>query len=211
MSLLGKLKSVLGRGESREEDRDVTVTVEHDPQNEAAVKGSDAGSAGSGGTGTGAAGTEEAGEETGDFEFGEAETDADAGLESAEIEEPGVDTDEGPGTAADEEPAPVEIEDAEAGSAAGDAADAGETAETGAEADETADAGSADADAEPADAGGESVDTLSGIGPAYAERLGDAGVETVADLADADAAAVSEETDIAEGRVQGWIDQAREH
>lgn len=145
MPLLGKIKSMLGLGESGEEDRDVTVTVEHDPQNEAAVKGAEAGS------------TASAGEEGGV----EAEEDVteDSDLESAAIEEPGSGT--------------------------------GEEA------------------SEPEDAG-DPVDTLSGIGSAYAERLGEAGIETVDDLANADAAEVAEGTDLSEGRVQGWIDQARD-
>lgn len=55
----------------------------------------------------------------------------------------------------------------------------------------------------------ESPDVLDGIGPAYAERLSDAGVETVADLAAADAADLAEESDIAEGRIETWIERAR--
>lgn len=65
------------------------------------------------------------------------------------------------------------------------------------------------ADAGPDEGGSEAVDTISGIGPAYAERLGAAGVETVAELADADAAELAAATDIAEGRIAGWIEQAR--
>lgn len=63
------------------------------------------------------------------------------------------------------------------------------------------DAASAD-DADP-------VDAISGIGPAYRERLEAAGVETLADLAAADAASLAEATDIGEGRIAGWIDRAR--
>ncbi|WP_343161211.1 helix-hairpin-helix domain-containing protein [Halogeometricum sp. CBA1124] len=46
------------------------------------------------------------------------------------------------------------------------------------------------------------------MGPAYAERLADAGVETVVDLADADAESLAEEIDVSEKRVQRWIDRA---
>lgn len=70
----------------------------------------------------------------------------------------------------------------------------------------------ADASAGEADVGSdadEPVDTISGIGPAYAERLGEAGIETVGDLAAADAAALAEETGLGEGRVTGWIERAR--
>lgn len=56
---------------------------------------------------------------------------------------------------------------------------------------------------------GESVETITGIGPAYAERLGDAGIETVDQLAAADAADLANDTDISESRVQKWIDLAK--
>lgn len=68
-------------------------------------------------------------------------------------------------------------------------------------ADESADA-AADASTEP-------VDSLSGIGPAYAERLAEAGIETVGDLAAADATELDEATDLGQGRLAGWIQQAR--
>lgn len=55
---------------------------------------------------------------------------------------------------------------------------------------------------------GEPVDTITGIGPAYAERLADAGVHTVADLADADAAELADAIDVSETRIEGWIEQA---
>lgn len=56
--------------------------------------------------------------------------------------------------------------------------------------------------------GDEPVDSLSGIGPAYAERLAEAGVETVGDLAAADAADLDAATDIGEGRLASWIEKA---
>jgi predicted flap endonuclease-1-like 5' DNA nuclease len=55
------------------------------------------------------------------------------------------------------------------------------------------------------------VDELDGIGPAYAERLGEAEVETVTDLAGADAARVAREADISETRIDRWIEQATEY
>ncbi|RQH03404.1 helix-hairpin-helix domain-containing protein [Natrarchaeobius oligotrophus] len=63
-------------------------------------------------------------------------------------------------------------------------------------------------ESEPADGDGEPVNSIKGIGPAYADRLADAGVETVADLAGADAAELAEQTDVSEKRIQGWIDRA---
>lgn len=56
---------------------------------------------------------------------------------------------------------------------------------------------------------GESTDVVKGIGPAYAERLADAGVETVGALADADPEALAEETGVSEGRIGRWIDRAQ--
>lgn len=70
------------------------------------------------------------------------------------------------------------------------------------------DAGPPADDSYTAEHSSEPVDTLTGIGPAYSERLSDAGIETVGDLATADASTVSEVTDIGEGRLQNWIDRA---
>lgn len=54
------------------------------------------------------------------------------------------------------------------------------------------------------------VETIKGIGDAYAARLASAGIETVADLAAADPAELAEATGIAEGRLENWIEQANE-
>ncbi|WP_255170280.1 helix-hairpin-helix domain-containing protein [Natrononativus amylolyticus] len=62
---------------------------------------------------------------------------------------------------------------------------------------------------EPTDTPSEPVNSIKGIGPAYADRLAAEGVETVSDLATADAAALAEGTDISETRIQGWIDRAK--
>ncbi|MFB6149823.1 MAG: DUF4332 domain-containing protein [Halobacteriales archaeon] len=68
----------------------------------------------------------------------------------------------------------------------------------------------ADTAPEPAsDAGGESVERIKGIGPTYAERLGTAGIETVAQLAEADPAEVAAETDLSEARLEKWIERAK--
>lgn len=53
------------------------------------------------------------------------------------------------------------------------------------------------------------VQTISGIGPAYAERLAEAGIESVEDLAAADPAELGAETGLGEGRVADWITRAR--
>ncbi|WP_408959484.1 helix-hairpin-helix domain-containing protein [Natrinema sp. 74] len=71
-----------------------------------------------------------------------------------------------------------------------------------------ADADEADTEPEPEPANQEPVDSIKGIGPAYADRLAGAGVETVGELAVADAAELADQTDISETRIQGWIDRA---
>lgn len=86
-------------------------------------------------------------------------------------------------------------------------------------ADETTDVESVEpeaepeSEAEPASAtGGSTADVteIKGIGPAYGDRLGEAGIETVGDLAAADAAEVAEQVAVGENRVQRWIDRAAE-
>ena len=51
---------------------------------------------------------------------------------------------------------------------------------------------------------------IEGIGPTYAGRLREAGVETVADLAEADPDTVADDADVPQGRLEGLIRQARE-
>ncbi|HKJ57769.1 MAG TPA: DUF4332 domain-containing protein [Halobacteriales archaeon] len=65
------------------------------------------------------------------------------------------------------------------------------------------------ASAEPAGTGGEPVDSIKGIGAAYAQRLEAAGVHSVSDLAAADADDLASETDIGAGRLGNWIERAR--
>jgi len=55
---------------------------------------------------------------------------------------------------------------------------------------------------------GEPVDAIKGIGAAYAERLAEAGIHSVSDLAAADAESLAEQIALGEGRIQGWIDRA---
>lgn len=59
------------------------------------------------------------------------------------------------------------------------------------------------------DADGPPVDEIDGIGPTYAERLADAGIETVADLAESDAETVAEAAETSASRVEDWLEQAR--
>ncbi|MFP8956042.1 helix-hairpin-helix domain-containing protein [Natrialbaceae archaeon A-CW3] len=59
------------------------------------------------------------------------------------------------------------------------------------------------------DSESEPVTVIKGIGPAYADRLAEAGIETVTDLAAGDADELEGTTDISATRIQGWIDRAK--
>ncbi|ACV49036.1 MULTISPECIES: helix-hairpin-helix domain-containing protein [Halomicrobium] len=52
------------------------------------------------------------------------------------------------------------------------------------------------------------VTEIKGVGPAYAERLENAGISTVSELAAADADELGEVTDLSPNRISGWIEQA---
>ena len=73
--------------------------------------------------------------------------------------------------------------------------------------------GSTAADEEPTlDDEGPTVEleSIEGIGSAYAERLREAGVADGTDLATADVDALAEETGIGERRIRGWIERVGE-
>lgn len=74
------------------------------------------------------------------------------------------------------------------------------TDEPGAETDSTEDE---DTPESPA------VHEVKGIGPTYSDRLGTAGVETVADLAAADPEAVADAAKVSVSRAENWIERAR--
>ncbi|WP_049901686.1 class III poly(R)-hydroxyalkanoic acid synthase subunit PhaC [Halococcus agarilyticus] len=63
-------------------------------------------------------------------------------------------------------------------------------------------------DAAASGSDGSTVETVSGIGDTYADRLRGAGIETVADLAAADVATVADAAEVSESRASEWIDQA---
>jgi predicted flap endonuclease-1-like 5' DNA nuclease len=81
-----------------------------------------------------------------------------------------------------------------------------------------------DAAAEPAEAAGptsgadsldpgddsESVENVSGIGPAYADRLSEAGIETVDQLLAADPEELAADTDLSAKRIGRWQERAEE-
>ena len=50
---------------------------------------------------------------------------------------------------------------------------------------------------------------MKGIGPAYAERLRDAGVADVTELAKADADQLADETGLSAKRISSWIERAQ--
>lgn len=70
------------------------------------------------------------------------------------------------------------------------------------ESDETADS------ADDAEEDGHELESISGIGPSYADRLREAGVETIEELEAADPADLAERTDLSTERVRGWIEDA---
>ncbi|MFT4890824.1 MAG: putative flap endonuclease-1-like 5' DNA nuclease [Halobacteriales archaeon] len=112
-----------------------------------------------------------------------------------EPDEPSTETEaavkgtEEPGSEAETEPGAETAGTSEADTGTGD------TAEPGAE------------KADPAEEATDVTD-IKGIGPAYADRLSEAGVRSVADLADADPEELAAETDISATRIENWIEQA---
>ncbi|OLZ40343.1 class III poly(R)-hydroxyalkanoic acid synthase subunit PhaC [Natrinema saccharevitans] len=121
---------------------------------------------------------------------------------------------------AESEPPTTELETADAGpagdvagdeSGAGDLADGGIDVETGTDIDAaTSEFHGEDRSDEEIESEPDDLTDLRGVGEAYAEALAGAGVETVAELADADAADLAAETGISPNRIEDWIEQARE-
>jgi len=75
--------------------------------------------------------------------------------------------------------------------------------------DDSAGGGLLDGTTDPdSGAAAESVDTIKGIGASYADRLAEAGVQTVGDLVRADLAELSAATDISEKRLGEWVERA---
>ena len=88
--------------------------------------------------------------------------------------------------------------------------DVGDESETVEDIDE-ADVGTdvAEEGSGPAAAEGREFEQIDGVGATYADRLREAGVETIADLAESDAETVAEATGVSEKRARDWIDQAQ--
>jgi polyhydroxyalkanoate synthase len=113
---------------------------------------------------------------------------------------------------ADEEEVETEVAEIQAQAAQkvaeSQAADEGpeaEATEETIEADEAVEA--EDEDADLAEETSETVDSVDGIGPTYADRLKAEGIETVADLAEYDAATIADIAQTSEARAQDWLDQ----
>lgn len=73
-----------------------------------------------------------------------------------------------------------------------------------------ASADTADDATEESGPGNEPTNAIKGIGPTYSERLGEAGIETVADLADSDPETVADAAKTGESKAMSWIERANE-
>jgi polyhydroxyalkanoate synthase len=78
------------------------------------------------------------------------------------------------------------------------------------EGDEPGDAGRDDDETPARPESTADLETVDGIGPTYAERLRDAGVDDVGALADVDPATVAADADVPVARLEAWVAQARE-
>ena len=195
MSLLDKLKSLLGLGSSDEEPRqDVGVTVERTVgESESA---------------------DEDTEQTGDVEDepDEATADEDGASETdGAAEDDSIDDDALIDEAEpDEEGETVDAESTDDPGAEAESAEA-DVDEDLEDVDAEEDPEDADADEEPTrpTTDTDELEDIKGIGPAYAERLGEAGIESIAELADADPAEIAADTGLSESRVENWVEQAK--
>lgn len=209
MALLNKLKSLLGLDDGQPEgDRqrtdDVGVTVEHEPDaDEEAPPATPA-------PGTEAADPEPADERASESE-GESEPDQEASsgptidpevdAPPADDSEPAEEPDERSTVGSETEPIPTEEPELEP-EPEPETPEDGAPIESEADSDPTTGSGITDADEEP-------VREIRGIGPSYATKLSEAGVDSASDLAAADATELSVATGLSEKRVQGWIDRAQ--
>ncbi len=63
-------------------------------------------------------------------------------------------------------------------------------------------------DEESDESDGTGLEVVSGIGGTYADRLREAGIETMTDLAAADVSTVADAADVSESRAEDWVEQA---
>jgi predicted flap endonuclease-1-like 5' DNA nuclease len=207
--IMSSLRSLVGRDEAANGEpstRETRVSVERDVRadDEREPAGEEAAERASGDDRTAeepAAADTDASASTESLVEGEAADEPEEAAEPSEAVDVGDDaaaeSSDAVGSTSTEETEP----EAEADDAATDAVD-----------DAVEEAEPADEEPDGADAaGGEPVDEVKGIGPAYAERLADAGVTTVADLAEADPEALADQIGVSDKRIARWIDRAREH
>ena len=197
MRLLEKIKALigLGNGAQSEKRRDsVDVTVEREPDRKPDRES---------GMGTSEPGESAVGGAQRELTESEAETEPEEGPESTPEPEP--ESEQEPEQAPDPKPEPA----AEPDSAPDPApdTDGAETAPPTAEAEQpTTEAGSAT----PESGNDEPLDSIKGIGPSYAERLENAGIGSVSELAAADPEALAGETGLSEKRISRWVDRAQQ-
>ncbi|WP_332897509.1 class III poly(R)-hydroxyalkanoic acid synthase subunit PhaC [Haladaptatus sp. CMSO5] len=125
-------------------------------------------------------------------------------LERSQVEE---EADEEPEAAEPDADKPVAEEsdaDAEAESAA-ESMDEDEAATI--EIEDTGDADTQQSSLVSDDEAAADVETVDGIGPTYADRLREAGIKTVTDLAVADVETLAEIAEVSQSRAQAWKDQ----
>jgi len=58
---------------------------------------------------------------------------------------------------------------------------------------------------------GQSIEVIDGIGPVFATRLAEVGIEDMASLADASPDSVAEAAGVNGARARSWIEQAQQH
>jgi predicted flap endonuclease-1-like 5' DNA nuclease len=195
MGLLDKLKSLFGSDQSAgspARGTEADVTVEHEPaaESEHAVKGTD--------TGRQQRDTAQPQDDQHHSDAHAAESQAGAGATPEQTDE----TDAEESTSMPDETSETTIEDADTADV--DTADA-DTAD-----EDTAESDNQEPSSEAAPADSPSIEEIKGIGPTYAERLGAAGIETVADIAAADPADVAEAAETGENRAGDWVERAQD-
>ena len=214
MSLIDRIKRLLGVADD-DDDASGAVTIEREPEREtappateteAAVKGTDAGAAAPADEPVETDETSGDDATTDDDTTDTADTTTDDDTTDTTTDDAAADD-----TAADVDETAAEPRDDEA-AAGGDSPEtvADDTEETADDTEETADdaTDTTNDTAEPEDV---PVAEIRGIGPAYSDRLADAGVETVAELAATDAETVASATELSEKRVSTWIQRAADH
>lgn len=199
MGIVDLLRSVLGLGDSGDSaPRERTdATVERGPSRES--NGSNEAPHGSDDRSTGRVSDPEADPVA-------PKPDATASADSA-VKTSGSDPDAAVEPPGDAQPAPSEPERPDT---SGDTTDGADDATGTVDTDDSDEADDAPDDTGDAPKQGASVDTINGIGPAYTERLGNAGIETVPELLAADTVSLAEATDISEKRIARWQGRAAE-